>query len=318
MIRSATSVAVLALVLLVLVPGHPQAGDLGSDDRNQTAAADNGGTRVVLLGTGTPNAEPDRWGPATAIIANGTPYLVDFGPGIVRRASAAAAAGIEALDIVNLKRAFVTHLHSDHTTGYADLILAPWVQGREEPLVVYGPEGIEAMTQHILEAYRQDVYMRLYGSQPISASGYKVEAHEIKPGVVYEDPNVVVEAFAVDHGSWPQAFGYKFVAPDRTVVVSGDAIPSDSIVDACNGCDVLVHEVYSQTAFEGREPKWQRYHSSSHTSAIDLGQLAERARPGLLVLTHQLYWGASDEELMAELRAHYDGEVVSGRDLGVY
>jgi ribonuclease BN (tRNA processing enzyme) len=110
-------------------------------------------TQIVLLGTGTPPADPDRSGPATAIVVNGTPYLIDFGAGVVRRAKAAVAErGITALEPTNLRVVFLTHLHSDHTVGYPDLILTPWVLGRRVPLEVYGPTGIKAMTDHILEA----------------------------------------------------------------------------------------------------------------------------------------------------------------------
>src|SRR5688572_30989277 len=115
------------------------------------------GTKLVLLGTGTPPADPDRSGPATAVVVNGTPYLVDFGAGVVRRArSAAVDKGIAALDPLNLRVVFVTHLHSDHTVGYPDLILTPWVLGRRVPLEVYGPTGIRRMSEHVLEAYRDD------------------------------------------------------------------------------------------------------------------------------------------------------------------
>ena len=114
-------------------------------------------TQIVLLGTGNPPADPDRSGPATAVVVNGTPYLVDFGAGVVRRAKAAAVdRGIPALEPVNLRVVFVTHLHSDHTVGYPDLILTPWVLGRRVPLEVYGPAGIKGMTDHLLEAYSAD------------------------------------------------------------------------------------------------------------------------------------------------------------------
>ncbi len=118
-------------------------------------------TQVVLLGTGTPPADPDRSGPATAIVVSGTAYLVDFGAGVVRRAKAAVAdRGITALEPTNLRVVFVTHLHSDHTVGYPDLILTPWVLGRRVPLEVYGPSGIKAMTEHILKAYSADFETR--------------------------------------------------------------------------------------------------------------------------------------------------------------
>ena len=241
------------------------------------------GTKVVLLGTGTPNADPDRSGPAVAIVVNGTPYLVDFGPGVVRRAAAAARAGFLPLRVANLKLAFVTHLHSDHTAGYSDLILTPWVLGRNQPLEVFGPVGISAMTDHIIAAYEQDIRLRLDGLEPANDRGYRVNAHEVEAGPIYADPNVIVSAFSVSHGSWPSAFGYKFVADDKTIVISGDARPSESIVEQCNGCDILIHEVYSQAGFGTRPPEWQRYHASFHTSTYELADLASRARPKLLL-----------------------------------
>ncbi|HEX2093792.1 MAG TPA: MBL fold metallo-hydrolase [Longimicrobiaceae bacterium] len=275
-------------------------------------------TRVILLGTGTPNADPDRAGPSVAVVVNGTAYLVDSGPGVVRRAAAAQRKGIAALEAKNLKHVFITHLHSDHTLGYPDLILSPWVLEREEPLRVYGPEGIRHMTEHLLEAYREDIAMRIYGLEPGNHSGYKVDVHEIRPGLVYEDHNVRVYAFPVRHGSWPNAYGFRFVTPDRTVVISGDAAPSESVVEACAGCDLLIHEVYSVERFSGRPPEWQRYHSSFHTSTRELAEIATRARPRTLVLYHQLFWGATNEDLEREIRQHYNGRVVSGNDLDIF
>ena len=142
-----------------------------------------------MLGTGTPGPDPDRSGPATAIVANATPYLVDFGPGVVRRAKAAVIEkGVKALEPINLRVAFATHLHSDHTVGYPDLILTPWVIGRRVPLEVYGPKGIKAMTQHILAAYDEDIKARTRpdGNQHGFPQGSWANAHEIATGVVYK------------------------------------------------------------------------------------------------------------------------------------
>ncbi len=275
-------------------------------------------TKIVLLGTGTPNAEPDRSGPAVAIVVDESSYLVDFGPGVVRRAAAAHRAGIKGLAVNELKRAFVTHLHSDHTAGYPDLIFTPWVLERTDPLEVYGPKGIKAMTAHILKAYAQDIRIRLYGGEPSNKTGYRVKAREIKPGVVYQDPNVTVKAFPVKHGTWPQAFGYRFETPDRTIVISGDCAPSPSILENCQGCDVLLHEVYSQAGFQKRPPQWQAYHSKFHTSTIELARIANQAKPGLLILYHQLVWSSTPEEMLREIRQHYSGKVVFGNDLEVY
>lgn len=274
-------------------------------------------TKVVLLGTGTPNADPLRHGAAVAIVVQDQAYLVDFGPGIVRRAAAAAEKGILALAPPRLTRAFLTHHHSDHTVGYPDLILTPWVLGRNEPLVVYGPRGTQAMTDHLLAAYAEDIRERREGLEPANDQGHQVLVHEYSAGPIYTDDKVRVEAFAVQHGSWP-AFGFKFFTPDRTIVISGDTRPFPGLAEHYRDCDVLIHEVYSARGFATRPPAWQRYHSNVHTSTYELAKLANQARPGLLILTHQLFWGTTEDALLAEVRERYDGPVVCGRDLDVY
>ena len=282
-------------------------------------------TQVVLLGTGNPGPSPERSGPATAIIVNGRPYLVDFGPGVVRRAAAALQKGIGALNPINIKHAFVTHLHSDHTVGYPDLIFTPWVIGRKVPLEVYGPPGIKAMTDHVLAAWADDIKIR---NGPIErdlpehgSDGYRVNAHEVSPGVVYRDDNVTVTAFNVNHGEWGRrAFGYRFQTADRSIVITGDTSPSDSVVEQCNGCDVLIHEVYTEAGYAKASPEWQRMRRAYHTSSRQLGELATRARPGLLILYHQQYQftESTEDDLMREMRTAYRGRFVSGHDLDVF
>ena len=103
--------------------------------------------------------------------------------------------------------------------------------------------------------------------------GYKVDVHEIVPGIVYQDGNVTVKAFLVNHGEVPQAFGYRFETPDRIIVISGDASPSQSVIDNCEGCDILVHEVYPtkvNSTFANNfaaSPAWQAYSARYHTSS---------------------------------------------------
>jgi ribonuclease BN (tRNA processing enzyme) len=273
--------------------------------------SDMGTTRLILLGTGTPNAEPTRAGPAAAVVAGEQPYVVDFGPGVVRRAVGAG------LDPKRLTRAFLTHLHSDHTAGYPDLILTPWTLEREEPLEVYGPPGLEAMTERLLAAYEADIVERLKGLQPANETGWRAAARDVDAGFVYRDENVEVEAFAVDHGSW-DAYGYKFRTADRTIVISSDTAPTEIMMEKSRGCDILLHEAYSTAGFANIPPAWQAYHAAVHTSSRQLAELATRAEPKLLVIYHQLLWGASYEDLVAEIKEGYAGEVVSGRDLDVF
>ena len=274
-------------------------------------------TRVVLLGTGTPGPDPDRSGPATAIVVNDTAYLIDFGPGIVRRASAAASGkGIRALEPTNLRVAFVTHLHSDHTVGYPDLIFTPWTIGRRVPLEVYGPKGLKAMTEHLLEAYRVDIETRTNpdGNQRGFPEGHKVNAHEIGAGVVYKDQNVTVTAFATKHAM--ESYGYRFETPDRTIVISGDTNPTQATIDACRGCDVLIHEAQTPAWLAGRPETFQRFAAKYHTTTPQLADLAREAKPRLLILYH--YSSVPPEQVLGDMLARYSGHVVVGRDLDVY
>jgi ribonuclease BN (tRNA processing enzyme) len=251
-------------------------------------------------------------------VVNGKPYVVDAGAGVVRRASAAFSRGVEGLAVENLATVFLTHLHSDHTVGLPDLIFSPWTLGRDVPLRIFGPPGTEHMASHLMEAYREDVEIRVRGLEPANTGGNRVDVQEVSGGLVFQDENVKVTAFEVKHGSWPHALGYRFETPDRVIVVSGDTAPTEEVVDQCRGCDILVHEVYSEAGFQRRNAEWQRYHAASHTSGPELGRLAARARPKLLVLTHQLLWGSTPEALVEEVKKAFDGPVVYGRDLQVF
>ena len=299
-------------------------------------------TRVVLLGTGQPVPDPDRSGPATAIVVDENAYLVDFGPGVMRRAKAAVLdRHIAALEPANLKVAFATHLHSDHTVGYPDLIFTGWTSGRRVPLEVYGPTGLKSMTEHILQAWRIDIETRTNpdGLQRGIPEGWKVNAHEIKAGVIYKDSKVTVTAFPTKHAM--ESYGYRFDTPDRSIVISGDTNPTEETIKACNGCDVLIHEARAQDFFD-RLPEGsgsRSFVSRFHTTTEQLAALAAKAKPGLLVIYHSsISWrglrpspsgnqlllistGEADstpDVLQRELGSRYSSHFVIGRDLDVY
>ena len=313
----------LAVGFGVAIPGCGDSvvqDDAPTAAQEATQAAAQEAMRAVILGTGTPNADPERSGPAVAIVAGGTAYLVDAGPGVVRQAAAANQRhDLPGLAPSRLRYVFLTHLHSDHTLGLPDVMLGNWVLDRNFPLDVYGPPRTRELTDGIVTAWAADLEIRTGGLEPHSEPDYRAVVQEIEPGVVYRDDRVQVEAIPVPHAEWPYAFGYKFTGGGRTIVISGDTRPSDAIVEACSGCDVLIHEVYSAEAWERREPVWQAYHANAHTSTVELAALAQRAQPKLLVLYHQLYWGATDTELVREIReAGYSGQIVSARDLDIY
>ncbi len=273
--------------------------------------------RVILLGTGTPNADPARSGPATAVLVGNRAFIIDAGPGVVRRAAAAAERWSEpGLTPPNLTMVLLTHLHSDHTLGLPDLILTPWTLERTRPLTVIGPPGTRRLAGKLVEAFQADVRNRLGGLEPANRTGYRLEARDTEGGVVYQDSLVTITAIPVPHANWRHAFAYRFDAGPWRAVVSGDTRPSEAIVSACAGCDVLVHEVYSAERLAARPADWQAYHRDAHTSTVELAAIAGRAAPKLLVLTHLLLWGAAPGDLEREIRsAGYAGAVVTGQDL---
>ena len=301
----------MALVLMAAVVSFSQP---------QPGGAQSGKTQVVLLGTGTPRPEPTRSGPATAIVVNNASYLVDVGPGIVRRAEAAFEKGVAGLSPDKLTTAFITHLHSDHTVGLPDLIFTTWVQGRRVPLKLYGPEGLQAMTTHIMAAWQADIDIRTKGMEQRQPTA--VEAHEVKPGVVYKDGNVTVTAFRNAHGEWKETYGYRFQSADRSIVISGDTNPSAALIEQCQKCDVLIHEVYADAYRPADMPNWLDYRSKYHTTTTQLAEIANKTQPGLLIMHHRgigpRVREISDEQYLSDVRRTYNGKVVVGNDLDIY
>ena len=173
------------------------------------------------------------------------------------------------------------------------------------------------MTEYILKAYERDISERLNGLEPANDNGYQVRVKEIKFGIIYEDNHINVEAFPVNHGSLT-SLGFKFITSDKTIIISGDTAPFEECVSYYKGCDILIHEVYSSKMFERLPVEWRMYHSTVHTSSYELAEIASKVKPGLLILYHQLFWGASEGDLLTEVKKKYDGKVVSGNDLQIF
>ena len=300
---------VAAHLLLIMLPAVT---GVAQEPISHPPGQPTGRTRVVLLGTGTPVPDPDRSGPATAIVVDDNAYLVDFGPGVIRRAeSAALSRRMPAVGPGNLKVAFVTHLHSDHTAGYSDLIFTGWTSGRKVPLEVYGPSGLQSMTEHLLQAYRVDIETRTNPDGPM---------HDADRG-----PDAM------------ESYGYRFDTPDRRIVISGDTNPVEETIEACNGCDVLIHEAQPLEVVAKLPKSVQSFVAKYHTTTEQLAELAKKAKPKLLIIYHTISFPpgiapprllpangspdalyASPEMLQKEIGSRYSGKFVIGKDLDVY
>ena len=277
-----------------------------------------GATKLIVLGSGTPNPDPNRAGSAYAVVVNETPYLIDFGPGVIRRAASLSppwGGKIEAMTVKNFEHAFLTHIHSDHSAGLADLLLTPWIMGRDKKLNLYGPKGLEQMASSTLEAFEDDINYRIYGTQPSNKIGYKFNFYLLTEGLIYEDENVSVEAFKVPHGGFDDAYGFRFTTEDKVIVFSGDTGPSKTLEKFAAGADILVHEVYSNAGFLKKTKDWQVYHQGHHTSTFEVGEIASRAKPKLLLLSHILFWGSTTDEILKETQSTYKGEIKIAEDL---
>jgi ribonuclease BN (tRNA processing enzyme) len=283
-------------------------------------------TKVLMLGTGTPIPDPDRSGPAVVVVVDTFAYLFDAGPGVMRRASAAGKAGLAMWAPSGFRgqpnprfdAIFITHLHSDHTMGLADAIFTPWIQGRSAPVDVYGPPGVSVLVESILAGNMEDIRERVASPAGPSADGWRARPREVGPGEVFRDARITVRAFRVPHSEWPNAYGYRIDTPDRSIVISGDTRESDAVANACNGCDVLIHEVYSDSGLKLVPPARQPYHTGAHTPATGAGRVATKGRAKLLVLTHLLFFGAPDAVMLREATSTFAGRVVIAKDLDTY
>ena len=274
-------------------------------------------TKLFILGTGTPNPNPERMGSSYLVLANDEPYLFDYGTGVVRRIAAFSTSWggeYQALEVENLKYAFLTHIHSDHTLGLADLIITPWIMGRSEPLKIFGPKGAKNMHTNIIKAYQPDIDYRIYGTQPQNSTGYKVIFNELKDKFVYQDENIKVTAFLNDHGDLKESYGFLIETKDKKILISGDTAMSKNLISYGENLDYLIHEIYSQKGFNNKTPDWQKYHQAHHTSPKEVAAIAKLLQPKSLILSHILFWGSSEQEILDEVKTFYSGKIIVAED----
>lgn len=265
--------------------------------------------QVVLLGTGFPRPDPERAGPATAVVVGEKVFVVDAGRGVVLRLAAAE------LPLKSVRAVFLTHLHSDHTAGLPDLFNTSWQFGRSAPFELYGPKGTKKLADAMLKFFAEDIHIRRDLMEKHPGAGATIQTHMVREGVVYQDESVKVTAFEVDHKPVAPAFGYRFDAGGRSVVISGDTRPSENLVRFAQGADVLVHEAILPEYLDGVDkPDVANRLKSYHTTPEEAGQIAQRAGVKLLVLTH-LVPGKDEDAFRERAAKHFKGKIVVGRDL---
>jgi ribonuclease BN (tRNA processing enzyme) len=276
-------------------------------------------TRLILLGTGGgPTPKKTVSAPATLIIANDSPYLIDCGNGVARQWVLAD------VPLLKLRHIFITHQHSDHNVDYGNLILLAWATGLTTRVDSWGPPPLAKMTKLFLEMNAYDIQVRMKdeGRRPLQPL---IHPHEIqKGGLVMRDENLKVTSTLVDHPLVSPAFAYRFDAADRSIVISGDTARSDNLVALARGADVLVHEAIWLPAIDqilARNPNGtnlKKHLLDSHTAVEDCGKVAAAAGVKTLVLSHLVPGGDANitDQMWTDAAAkHFSGRIVVGKDL---
>jgi ribonuclease Z len=267
---------------------------------------------LTLLGTGCPQVDPDRRGPANLVRHGGLQLLVDCGSGVTQQLVRAGSRGA-ALDAV-----FLTHLHSDHVVDLYQLVISSWHQGRDRPQRVFGPEGTRDFVERTLELWRAEREQRVAHERRASTAALRVDVTEFGGGTVFEQEGLRVAAFEVDHRPWRPSFGFAFEAGGRRVVLSGDTVRCPALLEAARNADVLVQDCFihrEMGAAPGRTEETLRNVASYHALSSDVGRIAAGAAVGCLVLNHFVPTQFDRPALLAEVRAQYAGPVVIGEDL---
>jgi ribonuclease Z len=268
---------------------------------------------LTLLGTGCPQCDPDRLGPANLVRHDGHEFLVDCGSGTTQRLVSAGSAG-KSLDAVLL-----THLHSDHIVDLYQLIVSSWHQGRDRKQRVFGPPGTRRFVDGTMALWRDELAQRIAHEVRPSTAALEIEVTEIEAGRILEIGGVAVTAVAVEHQPVRHAFGFVFEAGGRRLVFSGDTAPCPALTEAATGADVLVHECFihgiMKPATGLRTEEGIRNVARYHTASSEVGKIAREAGIGCLVLNHFVPTHFDKPALVAEVRRDYVGPLVIGEDL---
>jgi ribonuclease Z len=274
---------------------------------------------VTLLGTGVPVPAPDRFGNSTLVEAGDQKLLIDAGRGAAIRLFQLK------VPLGRLDALFLTHYHSDHTSGIPDVWLTGWLESffgtRRTPLRVIGPTGAKRLMSKLAEAYDADIQIRL-ADEKLPPEGIATAVEEFNSdGVVFEKNGVKVIAFEVDHGDLIKpAFGYRIEYGGRSAVISSDTRYNANVIKYGMGADLLVHEVAAARPELAGEAYMQRI-LGHHITPRDAGRVFAQTKPKLAAYTHLALLGSDKippptlDELVAETRQTYDGPLEVGEDL---
>ncbi len=289
------------------------------------------GLHVGLAGAGAPLPDAKRAGPCTFVIAGKNFFVVDAGPGSIRQLE------LMKLRLGDIKAVLLTHFHSDHIAGLGELMLKRWAgEARPDPLPIIGPKGVDTVVQGFNLAYSLDAGYRVahHGSTttPPTGAGGVAMPFDFSAGtrdvVVIDDGGVKVTAFLVDHRPVKPAVGYRFAYKGRSVVISGDTLPCESLRRQAAGVDLLLHEAMQpamvrtlgqliRSSGRNNVADISRDILNYHTFTEEAARIADSAGVGHLVLNHllpPLPVTALNSAFLGEAEKYYSGPITVGAD----
>ena len=280
-------------------------------------------TTVTLTGTGGPPITPGRAGAGVFVKYDDVVVQFDAGRATSNRLIEAG------LRLADLDAVFITHIHSDHVFGLAELVLSRWIETQFDevatPLPIFAPSGGAArFVKRMLDPYDEDTHIRREhtGSREVVLDAREFPA-SFTPAEVWAsaDRAVVVESVAVHHEPVPDAVAYKVTTPDGSVVISGDTRVCQEVEDFSRHANVLVHEAFRRAPLAHLIEHFPRINSilDYHADSISLGAMAQRAQVNTLMLTHlgpPPQNEVDEQGFSDDVRAGgYTGHVLVGRDL---
>jgi ribonuclease BN (tRNA processing enzyme) len=300
----------MAAACAVAGPGAPPA----------VAAPD--ATKIVLLGTkGGPRVNKGRANAANLVTGAGRSYVVDCGYGVTRQL---VEAGVEANEVRTI---LVTHNHSDHMLELGPLVYNAWAGGLRAAIDVWGPPPVGRIVSGFFDSVSYDIDIRMEDEgRPDLRNLVRVHEFEAEgaPATVFTHDGLRVSAVKVRHPPITHAYAYRFDAPDRSIVLSGDTTYSPELIALAKGADVLVHEVMHLGGLDRllarnpNAPALRKHLIDSHTTTEQLGHVAAEAGVRTLVLSHFVPGddpAITDTMWTEDVRKNFAGEIVVGRDL---
>ena len=284
-----------------------------------------GEIRVSILGSGLPWVTKSQ-AAGSVLIEVGNPekdvLVMDLGAG-----SLANFSGLM-VPITSLKTVFLSHLHGDHVADYVTLMSSYVKMGRLDPVEVWGGDsddptlGIEAFVEAIDRALAWDLES-IRGFAP--TTGAKATAHPVPydtTEVIYERNGVTVTSFPVIH-ALNGAVGFRVDFGGQSVVFSGDTKPTMSLVEAAQGCDLLIHESFVPAETFARLmgmplEQAKMIVNEGHTPANAAGLVFEMVQPRMSAMWHCNVVDGYIEEVFDSLRTTYSGPATLCQDLTVF